>query len=292
MKKIKLFLLLVITVLAWACSEKELDSKSIFDTPPAAMNEFDKWISKNYTDHYNINFKYRYDNKESDNKYNLAPADFDKSVAMAKLVKHLWLDAYEELLDKHFVATYCPKMIYLVGSPAYNAQGSMVLGTAEGGLKVTLYNVNLIKPEDINIDILNEWYFKTIHHEFAHILHQTKNYSTDFNLISTDYQGPSWVNVTDANALKMGYISNYASSEAREDFVELIAIYVVYGEDTWQSLLTAAGTEGSSKILQKFAIVKDYLKVSWGIEIDDLRDIVQRREAEVAAGLFDLTTLN
>lgn len=50
----------------------------------------------------------------------------------------------------------------------------MVLGTAEGGMKITLYNVNDINPDKIDINLLNEYYFQTMHHEFAHILHQTK----------------------------------------------------------------------------------------------------------------------
>lgn len=50
----------------------------------------------------------------------------------------------------------------------------MVLGTAEGGMKITLYNVNDINPDQIDINLLNDYYFQTMHHEFAHILHQTK----------------------------------------------------------------------------------------------------------------------
>ena len=34
---------------------------------------------------------------ESDHKYNLVPADYDKSVALAKIIKHVWMEAYTEL---------------------------------------------------------------------------------------------------------------------------------------------------------------------------------------------------
>ena len=60
----------------------------------------------------------------------------------------------------------------------------MVLGTAEGGMKITLYNVNDINPDKIDINLLNEYYFQTMHHEFAHILHQTKNYDPAFDRIT------------------------------------------------------------------------------------------------------------
>jgi len=290
MKRIHFLIFSVLVLMLSSCSKETLDSQSIFDTASPERNAFDTWILKNYTIPYNIDFKYRYDDKQSDRTYNLVSADYSKSVALAKLVKYLWIDSYEELTGKDFIRKYCPKMIQLIGSPAYNTQGSIVLGTAEGGLKITLYNVNMIDLAHLDVDQLNYWYFKTMHHEFAHILHQTKNYSTDFNLISKDYQSSSWVNLSEANALTMGFISSYASSEPQEDFAELVSIYVTHDSSYWNSQLTKAGTTGSGIILQKFAIVKDYLSTSWGIDIDKLRDIVQRRSGTI--GTLDLTTLN
>lgn len=292
MKHLKYILLAIIaTTILWSCSEEKLDSESIFDTTQEQMNSFDKWLYNNYTVPYNINFKYKFDDKESNNTYNLAPAKMEQSVALAILVKHLWVDAYGELLGNEFLAKYSPRLFHLIGSPAYNTSGSIVLGTAEGGLKVTLYNVNQLDVENPDIDELNYWYFKTMHHEFAHILHQTKNYTTDFNLISaSDYQSSSWVNLSAPDALKMGFISPYASSESQEDFVELIAVYVTNTPSQWNSLLTAAGADGKAIILEKFEVVYDYLLGEWDIDLDDLRDIVNRRSSEVED--LDLQSLN
>ena len=64
MKYIKLFLLITFTLCLGACSEDDLDSKSIFDTEEPKMNEFDNWLMKNYVTPYNISFNYRYDDKE------------------------------------------------------------------------------------------------------------------------------------------------------------------------------------------------------------------------------------
>lgn len=292
MKNIKWLLMTLVAVAFCACSEEELDSKSIFDSETVVeQNEFDLWLLKNFTTPYNIDFKYRFDDKESNKGYHLSPAEYDKAVALAKMTKHLWLESYEELAGADFIRTYCPKLMHLVGSPAYNSSGSIVLGTAEGGLKITLYNVNNIDLDDIDIDELNYWYFKTMHHEFAHILHQTKNYSTDFNLISaSNYQSSSWVNVSDQDALDMGFVSPYASSETQEDFVEIIAIYVTNTKAYWDELVGSASEDGQEMINQKLALVKDYMLTTWGIDMDQLRDIVQRRSQEVF--LMDLSTLN
>lgn len=291
MKNIKWLFIALTAIGLWSCSEDELDSTSIFGPDVAIQNEFDTWLLHNYTEPYNINFKYRFEDKESDNTYNLAPASYDKAVALAKMTKYLWLESYEELLGPDFIRTYCPKLMHLVGSPAYNSQGSIVLGTAEGGLKITLYNVNAIDLKNIDIEMLNYWYFKTMHHEFAHILHQTKNYSTDFNLISaSNYQSSSWVNVSDQEALDMGFVSPYASSETQEDFVEIISIYVTHSAEYWENLVGSASEEGQDIINQKLALVKDYLTTTWDIDLDALRDIVQRRSQDILT--MDLTTLN
>lgn len=302
MKKIKWIFMLLTALMLGACSEDSLNSNSIFDTEDTGIrNEFDSWLLSNYAGPFNINFKYHLEDKETDMEYNLAPADYDKSIALAKMVKFLWLDAYEELAGPHFIRTYCPKIIQLIGSPAYNSQGEIVLGTAEGGLKITLYNVNAIDLDNIDIDELNYWYFKTMHHEFAHILHQTKEYSTDFGTISaSNYQAGSWVNVEEVvhpqlgkispAALNMGFISSYGSSEPQEDFVEFISIYVTHTAEYWNALVSLANAYGREVIDQKLAIVKDYMKTTWEIDLDELRTIVQRRSQEVLD--MDLSTLN
>ena len=271
------------SIVLGACSEDKLDSHSIFNTESPERDAFDTWLLLNYIVPYNIQFNYKYIDKESDNTYNLIPAEYNKCVAMAKLTKYLWIDSYNELLGETFIKTYCPRMIQLIGSKAYNSQGSVVLGTAEGGLKITLYNVNELDVNNPNIDFLNTWFFKTMHHEFAHILHQTKNYSTDFNLISTDYQGPSWLNLeSDEVANTMGFVTRYASFSPDEDFVEIISNYITHDAGYWQNVLNNGGALGRIKLEKKFDIVRKYLKDSWSIDIDKLRDIVQRRSGSLS----------
>lgn len=293
MKNIKWLLIVVVAPLLWSCSEDDLDPNTIFKEEVGVVeNAFDVWLRKNYKEKYNIDFKYRFEDKESDTKYNLIAAEYTRSVAVAKMIKHVWFDAYEEAAGLDFVRLYCPKIVFLVGSFAMNTNGSVVLGTAEGGLKVTLYNVNGIDFNDLELGMLNYYYFKTMHHEFAHILHQTKNYSTDFNLISAkDYQSSSWKNLkTMIEALKLGFISQYASSEPREDFVETLSVYVTNDQQYWDMLLKYANDEAKSRINQKLEFVKDYMLTSWGIDIEDLREIILRRTKEILT--MDLTTLD
>ncbi|WP_321478491.1 putative zinc-binding metallopeptidase [uncultured Bacteroides sp.] len=296
-KKISFWTALMFAVVfAMSCNDDDkLSSESIFKNTETVENDFDKWLLTNYTYPYNIQFNYRYDDKEVDQDYNVIPAEYDKAIVLAKLIKYLWIDSYNELMGRDFLRRYTPRMIQLIGSPEYNDDGSVVLGTAEGGMKIFLTNVNTINPQNLNLDFVKYNYIKTMFHEFAHILHQTKNYTTDFNLISNNYQGPSWVNVGDymntgdTEALEMGFVSAYASSEPQEDFVETLSIYVVYGADYWDELLQKA-SDGAEKIEAKFDIVKEYLRGKWDIDIVELQKIVQRRLNE--AKELDLETLN
>ena len=247
----------------------------------------DSWLYKNYIEPYNIEFRYRYEDMESDMIYDLTPANYEKSVQMAKLVKHLCLQAYDEVTgSRDFITSYFPKMVFLVGSPAYNNNGEVVLGTAEGGTKITLYAVNNMDPT--NVDLLNEWYFKTIHHEFAHILNQKKPFSTDFNQITGLATGIRYVGnacwdvyPSEDLALKDGFISRYASTAAEEEFVEVSSIYVTNTAATWEEMLETAGEVGRPMLEAKFEIVDKYMKNDWGIDLDELRKVVLRRQKEL-----------
>lgn len=273
-----------------SCSEDELDERSIFSAEAPQRNEFDKWLLNNYVYPYNIDFKYRMEDKESDHDYNLTPAQFDKSIAMAKLVKFLWIDSYTEIMgDREFICKYGPKMIHLIGSPAYD-EGQITLGTAEGGLKVTLYNINAFDPSNPDIEFLNYWYFKTMHHEFAHILHQTIEFPREFYEISTgNYTGAGWVNISDTEALQRGFITNYASTEVHEDFVEIIANYITHDAAWWEAQRKVAGS-AAAYIDAKLDIATTYMKETWNIDLQQLREIVQRRSSQAAS--LDLINLN
>lgn len=266
-----------------ACTDDEPDTNhSIITVETGEQNEFDGWLLNNYIYPYNIEFKYRMEDIESDMDYTLVPAEMKKSVQLAKLIKHLCIEAYDELAGPDYIRNYFPKVIHIIGSFAFRNNGTFELGTAEGGMKITLYGANYIDPTNINL--LNEWYFKTIHHEFTHIFTQTKEYTSDFQLISgTSYVGDAWNDYwsSDADAQKAGFVSQYASKEANEDFAENVCIYLTQSSKQWDAMLTGAGTAGAEIIKQKFEVVYNYMKDSWNIDLNQLRDIVQRRSSEI-----------
>lgn len=274
-----------------SCKEDDLESKSIFEVSDvqARQNQFDVWLQKNFTDPYNIRVIYRLEDMETDLEHTADPADFVNSQILAKIVKYAWLEAYDEVAGIDFTRAYVPKILSFIGSPLYEDNGTMILGTAEGGMKVTLNMVNTLQ---INRNYLNTYYFRTMHHEFTHILNQTKNYDTDFERISQgQYVAGDWYQQTDIQARQQGFIRNYSMSEPREDYADMLSMYVCHTPAEWQVFMTQAGSTGAAIIDQKLQFVKEYMTSQWDIDLDELRDAVNRRMDNVVNGTLDLTPI-
>ena len=248
MKKLNIILMALValtTLNLSSCKDDDLGT-TIFDTTDYPLDRtvysfpLDTFVKVNFQEPYNMRYLYRLQDIGSDMDYNLTPCSYDQCINLAVLNKYLWYDVYRDVVGDEFLKTYSPRVMHIIGSPAYNpTSGTIKLGTAEGGLKITLYNAESLVPSDL--ENLNEYFFKTMHHEFSHILHQNINYPTDFNLISKPfYNTASWQDTPDSVALGQGFVSNYASSQAREDWVEIIANYIVKDSVTWANMLEGA----------------------------------------------------
>ncbi len=299
MKRIPIYSLLVaVALLAVSCSKDELSSTSVIVDSVNPETEFDRWLEENYRAPYNIRFIYRYEDIESDMDYDLAPADETCARILAKLVKFLWLDPYTEVADAHFMRQNSPRVMPVIGSGAWNSNGTLQLGTAEGGLKITFYVANWLITQGFvtvnyengtddytvtvnSMDDINYYFLHTAHHEFGHILNQNKAYPTDFNLISQDQYVAQWNSITDNEALRDGFISAYASSQPGEDFVEVLSWYITSSDEDWNARLAIAGDEGTEIIERKLNIVRNYMQDSWNIDIEELRSVLARRYSEV-----------
>ena len=164
-KNIIILLTAVVSALSLSsCNKDELNPESIITVDKVEYTPFDLWLNKNYVDPYNIQFKYRYEAIEADYNYYTVPADYDNSIILAHLVKYLCLEAYDAVGGIEFTRANFPKMIFLIGDYEYKNNGSIVLGTAEGGRKILLTGVNYLDGFIDDIDKLNNYYFKTIHH--------------------------------------------------------------------------------------------------------------------------------
>lgn len=295
-----------------SCSSDDLDSKSVITTTNLVPNDFDKWLVENFRNPYNIDFKYRYEEIESDYDYYTVPASYEESIKMAHLVKYLCIETYNEVAGIEFTRSRFPKMFYLIGTWEYENNGTIKLGTAEGGKKIVLMGINFLPsvldgtydPSYSIADGLNHYYIKTIHHEFTHILNQTRDYPMSFRQVTPDsYVSDSQFSEPYRSAyLKRGFITAYAQTNTAEDFAEMVAEYVTHDADWWESRMKAAETTweedlkqtqtGRVLIEQKLDIVRAYMHDTWNIDINQLRDCILRRQTNVTTGKVDLMDLS
>lgn len=269
---------------ATSCQKDEVDSSiSVIKPGLKEKTPFDNWLQANFLDAYNVDYMYRMTDNETPRGRNLSPATIENSMRMAKLVKHSWFGVYDEVAGTNFMRQYAPRQIQIVGS---SAKG--LLGTAEQGLKVVLYQINNIDLS--RLEDLNWTYFGTMHHEFAHILHQHKKWPVAFNEVSAgDYLPGTWYNsdvATMSVYAPLGFVTAYSRKQDSEDVAEVTAAIICWTDAQWTQLYNAAGEAGTKKINQKVEIMKKYMLESYGVDLDKLREVARRRLLEAPALQF------
>ena len=223
------------------------------------------------------------------------------------------MEAYTEAAGIDFTRRYFPKLFSFLGEFEYENSGSQKLGTAEGGKKIRLLGVNYIDKYKTNRPLLDEYFLKTIHHEFVHIVNQTKDYPRDFGKVTPNgYVNDSWSSETYGEGFeKRGFVSAYSQKEEREDFAEMVSTYIISTPAQWNAIIKKAtlvdangdpikdqGTgkpapqPGVEALEKKLEICKRYYKETFNVDLDKVRDAVIRRENNVVSGSYNLTSLN
>jgi len=201
-------------------------------------------------------------------------------------IKKVWIDNYISEAGDLFFKKYCPKFFILSGSASWNDNGTITLGTAEGGRKVVMYLLNEFRTKKMPgyklSDTANvKQIFHVIEHEFGHILHQTIMYPVEFKKICAGYYTGNWNNVSDNNAHGDGFVTPYAMSSTDEDFVEMIAVMLIEGKAGFDKLVNSvpAGVsldgmtqaDAQSRLRQKEAMVVSYFKSAYNIDFYSLQ---------------------
>jgi substrate import-associated zinc metallohydrolase lipoprotein len=253
------------------------------------QTQIDKWLYDSLTVPYNIGVKYKWDEFEFDISRTLVPPDEAKVIPLWRVLNDVWIKPYVAEAGLVFFNKFSPKNFILAGSNSYNDNGSIILGTAEGGRKIVLYAVNKFRVKgdpDYNpatdSTFIKTFFIQTIHHEFGHILHQNIMYPASFKKVNPDlFNGQNWINVSDANARRDGFVTSYASSGFDDDFVETIAILLVNGKQGFDYIVNSIppgtsinGTtreQAQEYLRDKEAIVVNYFKQSYNIDFYSLQ---------------------
>lgn len=283
--KTKFYTFLLATTLiavAAGCSEESIDAPII--TYELSKDPIDIYIRENFTEEYNIAVRYKYVDRYVEGDKRVVPTDRELVVPMLNFLNDFWIEPFLAVDNgEKFFRRYVPKEIVFIGSPIYNSDGTITLGTADAGARITITQVNKIDTDD------DAWVFlqlNTIYHEFAHIMHQNFKLPTGWEQISPrGYTSPgSWYTLSDNDALKRGFVSPYATSSFNEDFAETVAFILFDPNFDEKYLMTEAGcttvecTErnaGRAMILDKYTAIKTHYKQHTGIDLLEVRAIIQ-----------------
>lgn len=274
MNRFNKFLFLVSLPLLFSCSKEEDD----LNIPIPGLGgdtwvegPVDVWLYENYVVPYNIEVKYRFDSYELALNKVLVPPMESKVITVMDAIKKTWIEPYNQEAGENFLKELAPKQFVLVGSPEYNTNGTITLGTAEGGLKVVLFKINDFEKEN-KAEVRQMLH--TIHHEFGHILHQNIMYPEEFKRITTGYTA-SWNDFSLEDARSRGYITEYARSQPDDDFVEMLSIMLIEGREGFNAIVSEAPEDAQELLRQKEEIVVSYFKEAWNIDFYNLQTRTQ-----------------
>jgi substrate import-associated zinc metallohydrolase lipoprotein len=200
-------------------------------------------------------------------------------------IKKVWMEPYILQAGELFFKRYSPKLFVLAGSANYNMDGSVTLGTAEGGRKIVLYELNDFKNKTMpgyvpSDSVIPKQMYHVIHHEFTHILDQNIRRPVSFDEVTKGFYTADWINTNDAAARQDGFVTAYALSSPAEDFAEMVSIMLIEGKSGFDAIvnsITGTSTRGTTaaeaqaKLRQKESIVINYYKQAWNVDFYTLQ---------------------
>ena len=192
-----------------------------------------------------------------------------------EVVKKIWIDSYTTIGGVNFVKKIAPREFVLVGGVNLNTNGTLTLGLAEGGQRITLFQVdNLNKKNRANVT----QFIHTIQHEYVHILNQTKPFDEQAwsKLTPVGYTS-TWYTEPIATSRNLGFVTSYARLNIYEDFAETAAAILTSSKAEYDAIL-ASVTDATAKanIKAKEALVVKYYKDAFNVDFYALRDQAQK----------------
>ena len=255
------------------------------------MPRLDRYIQQAFAKKYNVDIAYRYDDKVTDRRYLLAPVKEEKALEYLNLIEYMFFQVYEASTPEGYLQTHTIKYLNLFGSSGYAIDRRMA-GAAPQGM-IWIYNINELNTQYTGT--VRSDYISVLFHESAHTLHEERAYPPEFDKLSAlEYQKQDAFSYwwrTGQKASYAGFVSDYASTDADEDFAELFAYYILDSDSEWADRLK--GAEGKNRsdakytgreiIEKKVAIMKEYLRSEYSADLDKIRAEAQKRLPLVAS---------
>lgn len=298
MKKNILILVIVTLFAFFGCSKEDINTKYVPPTAVISTHPNDVFLKAEYFSTYGTAVRWKWDDRFIKNNQKATPIKSNLVIPVAQLLKYLWIDAYASNGPggARFIKKLIPSELQFIGSYIYNNDGTVLLGYAEGGARISILNLNSYDLTD------RDWLtnpgggvLATIHHEFSHIVHQNYGIPVGFNTISKAYLGAGWSNgVTRDDAIKLGMVRNYGTLNEFEDFAEIISHFLTLPKATFeadfitQQDCSKATTgdkalncnelnKGRVLIKKKLDLIIEFYKNNFDIDLVKLRDNLEKK---------------
>ncbi|AUP78616.1 hypothetical protein C1H87_07800 [Flavivirga eckloniae] len=264
-----------------ACSDSSNSvGKSQIDTTPPILNDLDIWLRSNFVSPYNIEILYKWDINDTDVDRFIHPP-FEESVRpMAEALQKAWIEPYTALGGENFIKNIAPRQFTFAGGFNFDPDTpTRILGIAEAGSKITLFDLDFLDFTDIN-SIKQP--LKTVQHEYAHILNQNIPFDIIYGQINPENYNANWFNRSDAQARELGYITAYASSQSGEDFVEMVSEMLTNSKADFDAIVDGIVSDEARAIIRlKESIVVEYYQTNFGIDIYELQALTDAATQEL-----------
>jgi substrate import-associated zinc metallohydrolase lipoprotein len=274
--------LAMLTVLASCKKEETLNANldAIDQNIITNKNSTDIWLDQNFLNPYNIETKYRFDRFELPSGKNITPPVVEQVIPAMEMVRDVWIRPFEAAGGADFIKKISPKQFVLAGSAEYNTNGTITLGTAEGGRKIVLYVIN---PFDKTSLTSVKQMIQVIQHEYTHILNQTVDFSTEYQTVSRGGYEANWTQRSLAEAYSLGFITQYARVSPGEDFAEQSSNMLMMGRVQYNAIVAALPADAQVKLKKKEQHVVDYFKTAFNIDFYQLQSEVQLALFKISA---------
>ncbi|WP_316805838.1 putative zinc-binding metallopeptidase [Pedobacter agri] len=243
-------------------------------------NATDLWLDQNFLNPYNIETKYRFDRFELPSGKNITPPLVGQVIPAMEMVRDVWIRPFEAAGGSDFIKRISPKQFVLAGSAEYNSNGSITLGTAEGGRKIVLYVINSF--DKTNLASVKQM-IQVIQHEYTHILNQTVDFSPEYQTVSRGGYEANWTQRPLSEAYSLGFITQYARVSPGEDFAEQSSNMLMMGGVQYNGIVASVPADAQIKLKKKEQFVVDYFKTAFNIDFYKLQKEVQLALFKVSA---------
>ncbi|WP_346882889.1 substrate import-associated zinc metallohydrolase lipoprotein [uncultured Algibacter sp.] len=274
-KNIALINFMIAIILFTSCSDNsDTIGPSQIDTNTPILSELDIWLRNNFVEPYNIEVSYLWGGSNFDIARFLYPMREEGVRRWSETINKTWIEPYNALGGADFIAKITPRQLVYSGGFNYNPNSpTITLGIAEAGTRITFFNLDFLDYSDVN-SISRP--LQTLHHEYGHILNQTIPFSDNFGLITPADYTAQWFNLSNQEALDLGFITPYASSQEGEDFVEILATMLTNSKEDFDDIVSNASPSGQAFIRQKQEIVLSYFQDNFNINLFELQELTHQ----------------